>query len=201
MHGLVQVLSCVLCARLLTVSWQTATAGAFAIVVAVLGVYLARPLYKDESKLSTWLLALMPLVVFAIAMGPMVWLAHGQGVPRSPDSLVWNVLRFVLSGAVCMPLGTTWFVWYLAVTSRLGGHNNEAGGTARVTDYRQIIRFNLRADGLTGYVIAIHDSNEKSPVREAGKNLTFSLVDVFTLPTPPIAPQVPGTTLIGDSGG
>ena len=92
-----------------------------------------------------------------------------------------------------MPLGTTWFLWYLAVTSRLDAHNNEAGGTARVTDYRQLIRFHLRADGLTGYVIAIRDSTKSSPVREGGKNLEFSLVDVFTLPTPPIHPRIPGT--------
>jgi len=200
-HALVQVLSCVLFARLFTLNWVTGAAGVFAIVVASLGVYLARPLYKAESKLHTWLLALMPLVVFATAMGPLIAFAQGVGVERCAESWAWDLVRFVVSGAFCMPLGTTWFVWYLAVTSRLDAHNNEAGGTARVTDYRQFIRFNLRADGLTGYVIAIRDSNESSPVREGGKNLRFSLVDVFTLTTPPMPPQVPGTALVGDSGG
>ncbi len=193
-HALAQIITCVLFARLLTVSWLTVGAAAFAIVLASAGLYLARPLYKTESKVYTVLLALLPLVIFVTAIGPLVWLAHGHGVERGSHR-VWDVLRFVVSGVFAMPLGTTWFVWYLAVTSRLDAHNNEAGGTARITDYRQFIRFNLRADGLTGYVIAIHNPNRRSPLHEGGKNLKFSLVDVFTLPTPPIPPQqLPGGT-------
>jgi len=179
-------------ARLFSSNSYTVAGGAFAIVVASAGLHVARPLYKREGRLYTWLLALLPLAVFATAMGPLLWLAHGACVKGTPEHWLRDVLRFVVAGGFSMPLGTTWFVWYLAVTSRLDAHNNEAGGAARVTSYRQLIRFNLRADGLTGYVIAIGTKDDGSPVRQGGKNLFFELIDVFTLPTPHAAAPIPG---------
>ena len=201
-HALAQLVACMLFARLFTLSGHTALAGAFAIGVASGGLYLARPLYKKESKLYTVLLALLPLALFVLAMAPLVWLAHGHSVAAAKQALwrlpprVWDTLRLAASAVVAMPLGTSWFVWYLAVASRLDGHNNEAGGTARVTEFRQLIRFHLRAEGLTGYVIAIRNSDHQQAAHTGGKNLEFSLVDVFTLPTPPAPAKPPDPDVV-----
>ncbi len=201
-HAVAQILTCLLFARLFALSYVTMIAGVWAIACGSWALYLARPLYKSGARLHTVVLALLPLLVFVAAMGPLVWVADGQSVQTAHDygaarelsNLSWDLLRYVVSAGFAMPVGTTWFVWYLAVTSRLDAHNNEAGGSARITKYRQFIRFNLRPDGLTGYVIAIINSTEgsdpvaNSAIRMGGKNLRFKLVDVFTLPTPPLAP-------------
>jgi hypothetical protein len=81
-----------------------------------------------------------------------------------------------------MPLGTIWFTWYLAVSARLNGHNNEVGGTARVTKYRQLIRFHVHPRGLTGYVIAVENHDEREAARCPDSNLAFHLIDCFTIP-------------------
>jgi hypothetical protein len=184
-HAVAQLLTCLLFARLFTVSCSTLAAGCLAIVTGSGGLYLARPLYKRESKLYSALLGVLPVVLFVLALAPMVYLAQGHAMAKSaPDRWWWDTLCLVASAIVAMPLGTTWFVWYLAVASRLDGHNNEAGGTARVTEFRQLIRFRVRADGLTGYVIAIDNPIDEPAANAGGRNLKFSLVDVFTLRTP-----------------
>jgi hypothetical protein len=43
------------------------------------------------------------------------------------------------------------------VAGLLNSLNNEVGGAARVTLYRQMIRFHLTKEGLRGYVIPIED--------------------------------------------
>jgi hypothetical protein len=183
-HALAQVITCVVLAQLLRWDIATLAATAVAVVIAPAALYLARPLYKHPSRLATVALAALSLVVFALVMLPLVYLAHGQ-IARELAPTWWlNLPRFLGAPLCAMPLGTTWFVWYMAVASRLNAHNNEAGGTARVTEFRQFIRFHLREDGLTGYVIAIHNPRDELAARSGGRNLQFSLVDVFTLPTP-----------------
>jgi hypothetical protein len=41
----------------------------------------------------------------------------------------------------------------LAVALLFNGHNNEAGGAARLQGYKQFMRIRLRQDDLTAYVI------------------------------------------------
>ena len=198
-HALIQVITCLVFARFFTLSGPPIGAAVFAFLIATGGLYLARPLYKKESQFYTLVLALLPLFLFGLGMAPFIWLAQAPRAEGPAARFGWDSLRFVVSAAAVMPLGTTWLIWYLAVASRLNGHNNEAGSTARVTEFRQLIRFHLRADGLTGYVIAIHNSNDERAVNQAGKNLQFSLVDVFTLPTPPTHPRTPlASPIVGD---
>jgi hypothetical protein len=155
-------------------------------------------------------------VVFTAAIALVVIAAHGDYVRRS-EHWYWDTLRFIVSGVVAMPIGTTWFVWYLAVCGRLDAHNNEVGGAARVTSYRELIRFHVHAGGLTGYVIAIETDpsvptgddeepmnlvsrllaalglktyREKTAANAGGANLKFELIDVFTIEAPAVASRV-----------
>jgi hypothetical protein len=50
-------------------------------------------------------------------------------------------------------MSCVWFGWYLAVALLFNGHNNEAGGAARLQGYKQFMRIRLRQDDLTAYVI------------------------------------------------
>src|SRR5678815_6066185 len=90
---------------------------------------------RDRSRLA--------LVVFTLAIALVVVAAGGETVKASPEHWYWDTLRFLASALVAMPIGTTWFVWYLAVCGRLDAHNNEVGGAARVTSYRELIRFHV----------------------------------------------------------
>jgi len=72
------------------------------------------------------------------------------------------------------------FGWYLAVALAFGGHVNEAGGAARLEEFKQLIRFRLTKDGLTGFVIAIDEP------KMDGTQLEPRIIDVFTI-TPPSA--------------
>src|SRR5262249_49933434 len=152
-------------------SWLTVAAGIGTFAVAASMLHVARPLFKRESRWSIVLLIALALVVFTVAIALVVVAAGGQCVTRS-EHWYWDTLRFVVWGVVAMPIGTTWFVWYLAVCGRLDAHNNEVGGAARVTRYRELIRFHVHAGGLTGYVIAIEtDASATTGAQDNGMNL------------------------------
>ncbi len=55
------------------------------------------------------------------------------------------------------------------------GHNNEAGGAARIEEYKEFVRIRLTDKGLTAYVIGI-DKPEYD-----GANLKPRIVDTFEL--------------------
>jgi hypothetical protein len=61
------------------------------------------------------------------------------------------------------------------VCLEFNGHNNEAGGAARIERFKQFIRFRLTEDDLTGYVIAIDEPKTK------GRLLAPRVIDVFRL--------------------
>lgn len=105
------------------------------------------------------------------------WLAWGGGLmafawwhqtPQEIDS--WSFALALGLGAV---LSCTWLGWYLAVSLCFDGHNNEAGGGARIDHYKQLIRFRLNREGLTGYVIAVDKP------KGDGRELRPRVVDVF----------------------
>ena len=77
------------------------------------------------------------------------------------------------AGAIGAVMSCALFGSYLAVALAFNGHNNEAGGAARIEGFKQLIRFRVNAKGLTGYVIAIDD------VATDGSNLKPKIVDVF----------------------
>jgi hypothetical protein len=87
----------------------------------------------------------------------------------------WALVPSLLAGLIGAFLCCVWFGWYLAVSLEYDGHNNEAGGAARIESFKQFIRFRVTEDDITGYVIAVDE-----PERQ-GKNLKPKLVDVFRL--------------------
>lgn len=82
------------------------------------------------------------------------------------------MLVAVLLGALmsCVTLG-----WYFAVSLAFNGHNEQAGGAARIERFKEFMRIRLTASGLTAYVIGI-DKPEMN-----GKNLRPRIIDVFDL--------------------
>ena len=66
------------------------------------------------------------------------------------------------------------------------GHNNEVGGTARIEEFKQFIRFRLTKEGLTGFVIAVDDvsmidKDDGKGRKMDGSDLKPKLIDVFHL--------------------
>lgn len=68
-----------------------------------------------------------------------------------------------------------WLGWYLAVSLEFNGHYSEAGGAARIEEYKEFMRIRLTKDGLTVYVIGVD-----KPLTE-GKHLKPKIIDVFEL--------------------
>jgi hypothetical protein len=107
----------------------------------------------------------------------VLWLAWGGGLMayawlhRTPQQVNWS--SFVLALGLGAILSCTWLGWYLAVSLCFDGHNNEAGGGARIEKFKQFIRFRLNAQGLTGYVIAIDEP------KADGRELKPRVIDVF----------------------
>jgi hypothetical protein len=204
-HAGAQLLTALVCARMIGTSWLAAGGGVLAIAFAAAMLWAARPLFKSERRGAPAGLALLALGVFAISMLIIIVAADGQVVPRETPWW-WQAAYYSGAGVLAMLFGATWFAWYLAVAGRLDAHNNELGGAACVTAYRQLIRFHVHRDGLTGYVIAVEncppagaDQKDKA-AHEGGKHLRFHLVDVFTIAAPGGATQVAGAGRASASG-
>ena len=113
------------------------------------------------------------------------WIGFGAAllitpfVLSSPSSInipagFWPTLGLCFyAGALGAIMSCALFGSYLAVALAFNGHNNEAGGAARIEGFKQLVRFRLNANGLTGYVIAIDQ------VATEGSNLKPRIVDVF----------------------
>ena len=87
----------------------------------------------------------------------------------------WGLLPSLLAGVAGAVLCCLWFGWYLAVSLSYHGHNNEAGGAARIERFKEFIRFRITPNDITGYVIAVDDPGKE------GDKLKPKLVDVFRL--------------------
>jgi len=72
-------------------------------------------------------------------------------------------------------LSRVWFSWYLAVSLAFNGHNNEAGGAARIEGFKHILRIKVTEEKLTVYVIGF--KRAQSDI----ENLSLELVDKFSL--------------------
>jgi hypothetical protein len=79
----------------------------------------------------------------------------------------------IYAGVIGAVMSCALFGWYLGVALAFNGHNNEAGGAARIEGFKHLIRFKLDGTGLTGYVIAIDKAGTE------GKELIAKIVDVF----------------------
>lgn len=134
---------------------------------------------KRGRLLAIWimygLLMIVPPVLYLF-----VW-AGGRGIEEVLVTLpVWGKFAFCL---IACGIGTfmscVWFGWYLAVTMAFNGHNNEAGGAARLEGYKQFIRIRLTNDDLTAYVIGFDKARANGKELESEGNLR--IVDQFKL--------------------
>ncbi len=108
------------------------------------------------------------LALWLVWTGGLVGAAFAFSSPQEA-----NGSSFFVALALGLIFSCTFFGWYLGISICFDGHNNEAGGGARIEQWKQFIRFRLTAEGLTGYVIAIDE------VEEDGKLLKPRLIDVF----------------------
>lgn len=153
----------------LALPWHLALAAglATAVVSYLIGRLAPRLLARwdaaDRGKLGVLL-----LVLWLAWTGGLVAFAFAQASPQLATGA-----SFFVALALGLILTCTFFGWYLAISICFDGHNNEAGGGARIEQFKQFIRFRLTAEGLTGYVIAIDE------VEEDGRRLKPRLIDVF----------------------
>ncbi|KFI22483.1 hypothetical protein [Nitrosococcus oceani] len=122
----------------------------------------------QQKKLGRQLLIIWLLV----GVSAMLMAGWGEAV-----EVTW--IRLAAAFLVGGVLSCVWFGWYLAVALAFNGHNNEAGGGARLEAYRHFIRFKLTPNTLTGYVIGIDQPVESFPKDK--ERPRFRLVDVFTI--------------------
>ena len=104
----------------------------------------------------------------------MVFDGHAINMPE--DRLGKFFLCF-LGAVIGALMSCVLFGWYLAVSLAFNGHNNEAGGAARIEGFKQLIRFRINRHGLTGFVIAIDEPNTSAGTGQ----LKPRLIDVFRL--------------------
>ena len=184
---------------ILNASWLTL---ALAAILVVAPIPLAQYLFNRNYRFGLTLLWL----VYGVVMLGLPWITNSlAGYQQYPLLFVnwagwWAVIPAVLAGLIGAVICCLWTGWYFAVTFLYNGHNNEVGGTARVENFKQFIRFRLTNEGLTGYVIAVDDvspvGTEKDGKTLDGSDLNIKLIDVFHLVPKPVAtkPEPAATT-------
>ncbi|MFT3765745.1 MAG: hypothetical protein QM820_09540 [Minicystis sp.] len=138
------------------------------------GAQAAERAKVDAGDKVVWRLPAL-LILWVVMGGVGLYIPASLGDVKhfsDPWSDLFNALAVGAVAALTSPL---WFGWYLAVALALDGHNNEAGGAARVEGYKQIIRIRITKEKLTAFVIGIDE------VQDHGKNLEPRLVDVFDI--------------------
>jgi hypothetical protein len=165
-HALLQLAVPFLLVRKGHLLWAPLAALVVFVVFQVVGRWLA----KLENG---WPLAIAWVVYGAALLAiPFVLSAPHLNMPESRS------LTFLLcfyAGAIGAVMSCALFGWYLAVSLAFDGHNNEAGGAARIEGFKQLIRFRLDRDGLTGYVIGVDEAEAEA------KKLKPKIVDVFRI--------------------
>jgi hypothetical protein len=168
LHGVLQLLVPFL---LVTVESLSVLAGTIALVLLFrkIGVEVVKRDRAYRVLPAVWVLygALFLLVPFGSSAFPILQAGSLSQLPYG--------LKLVTAGLVGALMSCVWLGWYLAVSLIFNGHDNEAGGAARIERFKQFIRFRLRANELTGYVIAVDDPQVE------GSKLKPRLVDVFTI--------------------
>jgi hypothetical protein len=85
------------------------------------------------------------------------------------------ILACIVAGLVGLVMTCVSFGWYLAASLAFNGHNNEAGGAARIEGFKGFIRIHITSKALTAYVIGF----EKPEID--GNNLKIRIIDRFQL--------------------
>ena len=55
---------------------------------------------------------------------------------------IWASILVI--GYIGFLMSRVWLGWYLAVSMKFDGHNNEAGGAARIEGFKHILRIKVR---------------------------------------------------------
>jgi hypothetical protein len=162
-HALLQIMVPLLLAR--RGDWRSWIATLAAVLVFWLGGNLLVSKLKARRSL-----ALVWLIYGAILLGLPVIL-HSQSTPWLDT---W-IVRFVLAVLIGALMGCVSLGWYFVVSLAFNGHNDQAGGAARIGEFKEFIRVRLTRDSLTAYVIGI-DQPEM-----LGRRLRPKVIDVFEL--------------------
>ena len=117
-----------------------------------------------------WILSVAAIIAAVLYLpprlpAPALELSHGV-------ALLFTILLAAAVGSLlsCVSLG-----WYFLVTLAFNGHNSEAGGAARIEQFKQMIRFRINRDGITGFVVAFDEP------RMNGSELDLKIIDIFTV--------------------
>jgi hypothetical protein len=176
-HALLQLAVPFLLVRKGHLLWAPLAALALVFIFQYVGTALAR-MENGWPLALVWIvfgaaLLVIPFVLNA-TLAPSIFNAGALNMPGDP----WlKLLLCFYAGAIGAVMSCVLFGWYLAVALAFNGHNNEAGGAARIEGFKQFIRFRINRHGLTGYVIAIDKPNTEGGTG----NLHPKVVDVFHL--------------------
>jgi hypothetical protein len=135
------------------------------------------------------MLAIWLIYGLAVLASPFIrrWFTQPPTIKESIDSLVtghfgpildsWMGGALLLSVAFYMgyKLSRLWFSWYLGVSLLFNGHNNEAGGGARIEGFKHILRIKVEKSKLTVHVIGFDEAETDI------EDLSPRLVDKFEL--------------------
>jgi hypothetical protein len=145
--------------------------GASVVVSGIARWYLGRGVERPSVPLVV-LLWLAPAIVLAVLLR---WDALALWAPPTLELAAAIFGMAVVGSALQFPL-------YLMVALALGGHNNEVGGTTRITKFKQWIRLTVTPDGVTAYVIGIDAMTERDT---DGEPPSPRIVDTFRVTTGP----------------
>ncbi|OLE53238.1 MAG: hypothetical protein AUG51_14190 [Acidobacteria bacterium 13_1_20CM_3_53_8] len=157
-----------------------------ALILVLIFKYIGRALAKSENG---WPLAIAWIVFSALLLvTPFVMdvttppnipgiIPHifNDGLINVGDNHLTQFLLCFYAGAIGAFMSCVLFGWYLAVALAFNGHNNEAGGAARIEGFKEFIRFRLTPKGLTGYVIGMDEPSTD------GEKLQPKIVDIFRI--------------------
>jgi hypothetical protein len=168
-HALLQLAVPFLLVRKGHLLWAPLAVLALCIVFKFIGRALAK-------LKNGWPLAIA-WVLFGAALLVIPFYLHSTGLHslNMPDTRGMKFLLCFYAAAIGAVMSCVLFGGYLAVSLAFDGHNNEAGGAARIEGFKQFIRFRINRRGLTGYVIAIDKPSTE------GTDLQPKIVDVFHL--------------------
>ncbi len=143
-----------------------------------IGIRYVRKNYRKR-LVATWIMFGLEMIVLPALY--LFWECSERGVITTEElismPLKW-LLGLCLAGAfIGAFMSCVWFGWYLAVALLFNGHNNEAGGAARLEGYKQFMRIRLRKHDLTAYVIGFDKAQAEA--KDLIPNLR--LIDQFTL--------------------
>ena len=118
-----------------------------------------------------WLL----LAMWLADGGLLLWLPFALPETNPSMSARVHLLKLLVAGLLGGLMSCIWLGWYLAVSLEFNGHYSEAGGAARIEEYKQFIRIRLTKDNLKVYVIGVDQPLTR------GADLKARIIDVFEL--------------------